>query len=505
VNCPKCGFKSPMRAEHCYNCGQELTRDFNVLAGSIQDDKADERGEQLAGIFKVLLVLLVIACAILYAVNDYFDTPLTYSPAMMPSVPSSGGASLVLPNVKQAGVEPNTSPTLPKSLMTGFGYRLDPLRSSLREANDGETPGAPARGRIAGALQYIGQNQIPDGSWSVQVFPKQFDQWRTGEWQAGKVGVTALAALAYLGEGITWMPDASGAKHLHAPRIQKAISWLMKQQDESGHFGPVAEDKLNFIYNHAIATMAILEAGGLTGDESMRLAAQRGLDVLLKSQNEKGGWDYFGKQGTSVGNAYVSLWPLLALAEGAEAGYAVPEAALQKAHSYFRELTLPDGRVAFGPGAADDGQFRMGLCGNALLARGLLGEDPRSGSLTPLLNKVRGAMIPVKREWGMGWMANRPSNDDDKRAFIDPLFLFSATHGMYCMGGADWEGWNLYVKTTLSEMQDADGGWRMNDPFSKFGGTIYSTALSTMTLQVYYRFPSAALRSRGPTGNGVGE
>lgn len=505
MNCPKCGFKSPMRAEHCYNCGETLTRDFDVLASGMQYDKANERGEQLAGIFKVLLVLLVIACAVLYAVNDYFDTPLTYSPALLPAIPATGSSSLELPNLKKPSVEPNTSPTLPKTLLTAFGYRLDPMRNQLRVANDGDTPGSPSRARIAGALNYMATLQIPDGSWSVQVYPKTYHQWRTGEWQAGKVGVTALATLAYLGEGITWMPDAAGSKHTHGPRVQKAITWLISKQDSDGHFGEQGEDKLNFIYNHALATMAMIEAGGLTGEEALRRTAQRGLDVLLKSQNEQGGWDYYGKAGTTVGNAYVSLWPVLALVEGAEAGLNVPDAALQKAHNYYRGITQPDGRVQFGPGAADDGQFRVGLCANALLVRGLLGEDARSGSLTPLISKLRAAVLPTKKEWGLGWLCDRPNNDDDKRAFIDPYLLFSATHGMYTVGGADWEMWNMYIKNTLAEMQDTDSGWRMNDPFSKYGGTIYSTSLCVMTLQVYYRFPSAAQKSRGPTGTGVGE
>jgi hypothetical protein len=505
VNCPKCGFKVPMRAEHCYNCGEAITRDFNVLSGAIQDDAADERGEKLAGIFKVILVLLIIACAVMYAVNDYFDTPLTYSPAMLQSIPSSGGVGLELPNLRKPPTEPNTSPSLPSSLVTAFNYRTEPMRSQLRTANDGETPGAPTRNRIQGALQYMGQQQLPDGSWSVQVYPKALDQWRTGEWQgAGKVGVTALATLAFLGEGITWLPDPAGGKHAHAARVQKAIAWLLKQQDVDGHFGTQGEDKINFIYNHPIATMAIIEAAGLTGEESLRAAAQRGLDVRIKSQNDKGGWDYFGKAGAKDGTASISLWPVLALAEGLEAGFKVPPASLEKAQGYFRALTQPDGRVQFGPGAADDNQFRIALCGHALLVRTLLGEDPRSGSLTPLLNKMKTAMVPVKREWGLGWQGNRPNNDDEKRAFIDPLLLFSATHGMFCAGGADWQDWNIYMKQTLADMQDTDSAWRMNDPFSKFGGTIYSTALSVMTLQVYYRFPSAALKSRGG-GGALGE
>jgi hypothetical protein len=65
--------------------------------------------------------------------------------------------------------------------------------------------------------------------------------------------------------------------------------------------------------------------------------------------------------------------------------------------------------------------------------------------------------------------------------------------------------WNNYTKTVLTHFQDSDGGFRMNDPFSKFGGTIYSTALSVLTMQVYYRFPSAIVKSKTDGGRRVDE
>jgi hypothetical protein len=509
VNCPNCGNEITMRAEHCYQCGARITRDFNILAGAVQDDAAYRRGEQLAGTFRTLLVVLVFAAAVLYALNDYFDKKLTYTPSVLPSIPSTAGGSVELPNLKRPIADPNSVAPVPKSLMTAFGYRSLPFKVELRAANNGEMTGQNAEQRISSALMFLAAQQETGkdlkGAWIPKIAPKAWGDWNTKKWDAGGViPVTGLATLCFLGEGITWLPDARGAKHLHAPKVEAAIQFLLSKQTPEGHFGTSAEDSQNFVYGHAIATMAVVEAAGLTGDDTLRNAAQKGLDILIKSQNDLGGWDYYGKKDATGGNAYISLWAVLALAEGEEAGLNVPDSALQKARDFYRKLTQRDGRVAYSPPPNDDNQLRLGLCGHAMMARGILNEDSRSGGMVPLATQLRGAMFTTRPEWGGSrWHPDAAKNDDEKRAMIDPLLLFSATYGAFFYGGGEWDAWNDYTKKTLAHFQDTDGGFRMNDPFSRFGGTIYSTALSVLTMQVYYRFPSAIMKTPPPGGAGV--
>ena len=55
-------------------------------------------------------------------------------------------------------------------------------------------------------------------------------------------------------------------------------TWLCQQQAANGRIGSNAMH--DFIYGHAIATCALCEVAGLSGDEPLRGAAQKALDYL---------------------------------------------------------------------------------------------------------------------------------------------------------------------------------------------------------------------------------
>ena len=98
------------------------------------------------------------------------------------------------------------------------------------------------------------------------------------------VGVTGLAVLALLADGNTMR---SGP---HATAVTKGVRWLCDQQKPTkrrrkpkGVFGPAAAH--DYIYDHAIATQAVIEAYGLSGrEESLRKSAQAGLDYLAATR-----------------------------------------------------------------------------------------------------------------------------------------------------------------------------------------------------------------------------
>jgi hypothetical protein len=64
---------------------------------------------------------------------------------------------------------------------------------------------------------------------------------------------------------------------------------------------------------------------------------------------------------------------------------------------------------------------------------------------------------------------------------------------MYQHGGDDWERWNAVVRDRIvSQQRDSGhqaGSWDPDDSeWGTRGGRIYSTALATLTLEVYYRY-----------------
>jgi len=58
--------------------------------------------------------------------------------------------------------------------------------------------------------------------------------------------------------------------------------------------------------------------------------------------------------------------------------------------------------------------------------------------------------------------------------------------------GDAWNTWNAQMKTRLLETQERQGvlkgSWDPNTKHAWLGGRVYSTAMATMTLQVYYRY-----------------
>ena len=63
---------------------------------------------------------------------------------------------------------------------------------------------------------------------------------------------------------------------------------------------------------------------------------------------------------------------------------------------------------------------------------------------------------------------------------------------MYQLRGIHWERWNDSLQATLLDSQRRDGplagSWDHDTVWGGYGGRVYSTALATLCLEVYYRF-----------------
>ena len=56
---------------------------------------------------------------------------------------------------------------------------------------------------------------------------------------------------------------------------------------------------------------------------------------------------------------------------------------------------------------------------------------------------------------------------------------------------AAWDDWNLALINTLITTQQDDGSWSEATVWGGYGGRVYTTALSAMCLEVYYRYSPA--------------
>ena len=499
MKCTHCGTEMMLRQEHCPSCGQKAVFDFDVLAQSVHEDAARRRGEQIEGWLKWLVLLLMVLGAVVFGLNSLFDQALVYDGGAVPAlqveeiVPVAAASSLSAPYV-----EPRPAPPLPQPTLRVFGYRKEPIRSRLRSQNGGNKREGFQKGTVtavADGLRMLSIMQRADGSWGVEIVPDKWEQWQTKDFQWLKVSVSSLALLAFLGEGDTWLTDEkTGARSLYADRIQRGIAWLMKQQDaESGRFGPSADNTdrsmyNHLLYNHGLATLAMCEAAGLSGDGVVRESAQKAVNLILKTQTRDGGWNFAGDPN---GDAEVPLsaWNVQALYAAREAGLQVSEDAFKRALEFYRKTTLiekGEPRVSWSI-KNDDKVNRLSLLSVSLMTRQLLGDDPRSGDLGLLAIKIQDTSVNVVKEWGVGWQPKGARSDDDARAKYDPFHIYFATYGMFFRGGKDWAVWSEAMRKAVTEFQDSDGCWRCNDVFTRQAGFAYSTALGVLTLQAYYR------------------
>ena len=87
---------------------------------------------------------------------------------------------------------------------------------------------------------------------------------------------TALGLLPFLGAG-----QVHNEKCPYRGVVSRAIGWLIQHQKPDGDLsGGQAQ-----MYSHGLATIALCEAYGMTGDRATGYAAQRAVDFIQTAQN----------------------------------------------------------------------------------------------------------------------------------------------------------------------------------------------------------------------------
>ena len=371
---------------------------------------------------------------------------------------------------------------------------------------DGAPPGS--EDAVLAALEWLRRHQSPDGRWSAADFTRQCrgtcrneDPARYGDGRGfpdHDVGVTGLALLAFTGHGTT---HRSGMYDEHVLCARKAMSYLLGTQVHSsdpstnGRFGPGESEQ--WIYDHAIATMALGELLVLTRDGfKLKKPVTDAVKLCLRARNDGFGWRYGIKPGDN--DTSVTGWMVLALKTARLARIEIPpeeiDAALGGALSWIDHATASSGRTGYlTPG--DEGSRLASIktdlypyskelsCMTAVgvLCRIFSGESRKSEMVR------KGVQILVK---------NPPRWQEQKgRALstINLYYWYYASYALFQYGGAEWKRWNEAMLEALLRSQRSgficeDGSWDPIGEWGVAGGRVYATALGAMTLEVYYRF-----------------
>jgi hypothetical protein len=387
-------------------------------------------------------------------------------------------------NFKANGLGPMLSggggADLGKGAGTGFGKGGEGMgfggrgRGS-REALLGRFGGTKQTERaVAGALNWLARHQNPDGSWSVDKYHLRCKGAPCGGMGSAvtDAGGTALGLLPFLAAGQTHM-----SRGPYKQTIAKGVEWLIRKQKKDGDLSAGAQGQIQ-MYAHGLAAIAMCEAYGMTGDPKVLSAAQLAIQFTLKAQNTHGGWRY--QPGGDDSDTSVYGWHMMALKSGLMAGLSVDPAKLDLARKWLDTVT--EGATL----PAHLGQFSYRAKGPptpcmtavALLIMQYMGareNDPQ------LVNGVKYLM------------ANPPSRNER-----NVYYWYYATQVLHNMCGPDWDRWNRQMRRILVEDQVtgdscAAGSWDPDKPEQDTwgalgGGRLMVTSLSTLTLEVYYRY-----------------
>ncbi|MEZ6127766.1 MAG: hypothetical protein R3C59_03730 [Planctomycetaceae bacterium] len=284
------------------------------------------------------------------------------------------------------------------------------------------------------------------------------------------IGGTAYAMLPFLAAGQTHQEGD------YQKQIGAALSYLIKTGvrtpaglDFRGMINKQSDDKApnEAYYVHGAATLALCEAYGMTKDRRLKAAAEGAIRFIVNSQDPRGGgWRYNPQE---PGSTSVTAIQVMALMAGKKAGFKVPESTFAGVTHYLDSVQVDEeGRYGY---EVQKKTYAGSVTAMALLCRMYLGWGRDDGDL-----RAGVALL-------------------DKAGPYDNLYtLYFATQVMKNWGGKEWERWNVRLRDDLVGCQETDGpakgSWkpRTGAIHAKQGGRLLTTALATLTLQVYYRY-----------------
>jgi len=315
-------------------------------------------------------------------------------------------------------------------------------------------------------LVWLAAHQFKDGHWSLDRFHECCQGKHPNCGGAGKVRSNTAAT------GMSLMPFlAAGHTHdsgRYQQVVAQGITWLVAQQKDNGDLLSSGDAAHAHMYSHGIAAIALCEAYGMTEDPKLKIAAQKALGFIIKSQNPStGGWRY--KPG-DAGDTSVVGWQMMALKSGEMAGLTIPPRTIELLGNWLRkvEANQPVGGLF---GYTDRGA-RPSMTAEGLLCLQFMGVDRND---------------PRMRAGADYLMKHLPNRNQALTSY----YWYYATQVMYHMQGKYWLAWNEPLRKTLVSTQQTSGQlagtWNPADNWENQGGRIYSTAMKLLVLEVYYR------------------
>lgn len=362
-------------------------------------------------------------------------------------------AGLIRQSVPGIGASPEAR------INAGFSMRRPSVRTEAVRRLGGSDASEAA---VERGLAWLAKHQYADGHWSIHDLNcTDHECDGHGSFQSD-TAATGLALLTFLGAGYT---HRSGE---HQDVVARGLRWLRVHQKASGD---LFADNSEFVwlYSHGMAAIALCEAYGMTRDGALKQPAQRSLDFIVDAQHpEFGGWRY---RPQFESDTSVSGWQLMALKSGEMAGLTVPRKTYNLVGKWLDSVEGSPGRFKYHPTK----EVGLAMTAEGLLMRQYLGAKRTNADLIA----------------GADYLKARAPSESQR----DLYYWYYGTQVMYHMQGEHWEEWNASLRNMLVNSQEKSGStagsWEpVGSNPSKWGaagGRHYTTCLSLLMLEVYYR------------------
>ncbi|MBT8486445.1 MAG: hypothetical protein KJO43_12760 [Phycisphaerae bacterium] len=330
-----------------------------------------------------------------------------------------------------------------------------------RQALVQEMGGSVATERaVSLALDWLARHQSADGRWHSYDFDDECGGCAGAARADVDIALTGLSVLCFL--AANHLPDAPGP---YRDVVAKGLDWLRRQQGDDGNL--VADESM---YSHGIATIALAEAYGMTGDQTLEEPVRQAARFIVESANQSvGGWRYAPRQ---PGDSSVLGWQIMALKSARRCRLDVDETGFDVAREWLPRVQSRSrpGLYAYQPNRT----VTPAMTAEMMFVRQLLGGRP---SEPAMVNSARYLLRHV------------PDWEHDTNTY----FWYYGTLALYQHQGEAWERWNEIIKDELLAHQEtrgpAAGSWPIEgDRWARTGGRVYQTAICTLTLEVYYRY-----------------
>ena len=332
------------------------------------------------------------------------------------------------------------STVLTVSLLLGLLLGLPSNRGMAEELNRAEVRRTTAKG-----LDWLASRQTRSGSWSANGnrYP---------------AAMTALSGIALLCEGSTTTQGK------YSKNLQQAVDYLVGQSRGNGLIGdPTRDDR--YTYGHGFSMLFLSQVLGEEEDAERR---EQLVDVLTRAvvftgraQTDAGGWGYVSaKDGNDFDEGSTTITQVQGLRGCRNAGIPVPKEIIDKAVTYIKKGTGPDGGVRYSSRSGGGGRPAITAAAIACLYNA---GDYDSEYVPRILKYCQNKLANISNSGFGHWHYAH----------------YYYAQVMYREGNKTWEDYRDKIYVKIVSEASPDGSWTQG-----YIGAVYTTAINLTVLQM---------------------